>query len=166
MKNKIIILVVILILISGIAIYVATTENTENSIKTSNNNKKNLTNMSIGQNNTTNERTQDLNKTVKIKDKFMVTEKIAKEDKIYIYYDSGYNGQDDIHRGLFIHILNSSDELEGDTQFKIIYVVVRFQDNNDKTVYKTYNPNNGDSIRVKVPKNLTPISTTVYYKAK
>ena len=163
--KKVIILVLILILISGIA-YVATSENTDNSVKTVDNITKNVTNTSIVQNNTTNEKTQDLSKTVKIKDEFTVSQKIAKEDAIYTYYYSGYNGQDDIHRGLFINIVNSSDELEGDTKFKISYAVVKFQDNNNKTVYKRYNSNNGEIIRVKVPKNLTPISATVYYKAK
>jgi len=169
MKNKIIILVIIiLILILGVVAYAAMSKNTDNSVKTVNNTTKNVTNISISQNNTTNEKTQYLSKTVNIKDdpNFATTKKIGKEDTIYIFYNSGYNGQEDIHRGLLIFILNASNELEGNTQSQISHVVVKFQNSNNGTVYKTYNPNYGPNIKVKVPENLTPISATVYYKAK
>jgi len=170
MNKKIIILLIILILIviSGIVAYVVTSENTDNSVKTSNNTTMNVTNTSIDQSNITNDKIQDLSKTVKVKEdyNFPTTAKIGKEDTIHVFYNSGFNGQENIYRGLLIFILNGSDPLEGNTVFKISYAVVKFQDNNNKTVYKTYNPTNGYNIREEVPKNLTPISATVYYRAK
>jgi hypothetical protein len=168
MKKKLIILaIVILILISGVVAYVVISENTNNSVKTLNNTTKNVTNTTISQNNTTNEETQ-LSKTLKIKDdpNFATTKKIGKDDMIYVFYNSGFNGQVGIHRGLIIHIVNDSNIHEGYPQFKISYVVVKLKDNNNNTVYKTYTPNYGEDIKVKIPKDLTPISATVYYKPR
>jgi len=175
MKTKLIILVLILIIaISGIGAYVLTLENTDsakinnttntNNITTGNKNTSNATT----DNNSTNEKTEDLSETIKIKDdpNFPTTKKIGKGDEIYVFYNSGYNGQEDISRGLLIYIMNSTDVLEGKTHFKISQAIVKFIDNNNETVYKTYTPNNGDSIRIEVPKDLTPISATVHYKAR
>jgi hypothetical protein len=170
MKNKIIVVIAIisiLILISGISAYLILSENMDNSIKTANNTTKNITNTSTNQINLTNE-TKDLTETLEIKDdpNFPTTKKIGKEDAIYIFYNSGYNGQSDIHRGLIIYISNSSNELEGYTLFKITQVLVKFQDDNGNTVYKTYTPQDGEYIKEKVPKNLTPLSATIYYQIR
>ncbi|MGL6299080.1 MAG: hypothetical protein ACRC1M_07935 [Methanobacteriaceae archaeon] len=164
MKNKIIVLVIILISISGIGAYMILSENTNNPVKTFNND-SNLINNSTNQSNSINDK-GNLSKTIKIKDdpNLPTSEKIGNEDTIYAFYNSGYNGQEDIHRGLIIFILNSSNELEGNTNFKISQAVIKFKDNNSKIVYKTYTPNYGDNIKIKVPENLTPLTATVYYK--
>lgn len=164
MKNKTVILAITLILIFGISKYIITSETPNDSTKRLQN-KSIMKNITINQNNLTNQ-SSDLKETIKIKDdlNFPTTKKIGKEDTIYVFYNSGYNGQADIHRGLLIYLLNSSNHFEGKTYFKIIQVVVKFKNNNNETIYKKYTQNSGESIRIKVPKNLTPVTTTIYYK--
>lgn len=170
MNNKKIILLVIavaiIVLISAVAAYVLISDNTDSPVETVNNTTINTTNTSVT-NNTTNEETQKLSKTIKIKEDYNdpTSEEISKDDTLYVYYYSGYNGQESINRGLIIDILNTLNPLEESPQFKISYAVVKLQDSDNNTVTKTYNPNEG-RIKVQIPKDLTPISATVYYEKK
>lgn len=169
MKNKVIIAIaIVIILIAGISAYVLSSNDTSDPVTPINNNSSIVINKSIDVNNSTNNKTTALNASLEIKDdpNFPTTKKIGKEDTIYIFYNSGDNGQEDIRNGLIISILNGSDELEGKTIYKISQVIVKFEDEDNKTTYKTYSPNEGNRIKVSLSEDLTPISAVIFYKLK
>jgi hypothetical protein len=166
MKKKIIVLIIVIIaiLVGGVIAFTITSEdNSDNSINTSTKNQT-VENQTVKTNTTKN--TTDLSIIIEIVDhpNNPTNKEIGKGDMVSTYFNSGYSGQSDITRGLFIDIFNSTNELEGLTYYHITKAVVKFKNNNSEIVYKTYTPNSGTGIKIVVPSDLTPISTTVYYK--